>query len=566
MGIGGAALALTGCGDDDDDSGSDPTAAPGATQAPAATQPKVGGTLRYPLAGLLSGDPPSLDPNEGPTYLWQYPAALHYSRLLRGASGPDILESDYTKLEGDLAAALPEQPDDLTYVFTLKPNITFHDKPPMNGRIATAGDYAETYKAFLSLSKNASRYSGVIASLEASDDRTITVKLKAPFAPFMTTHAAADAGPWFIPVETINSNLVKSDAVGTGPWVFRQWNTGVGMRWDRHAKFHDGPTPYFERVEAAMVKDPQRILSALQAGELDLSPQLSASQYPDIKSRLDPAGQLNVTQGGGGNGFIFNFDVKPWNDKRVRQALSMALDRDGYLKVQDPTGEGDWSSFMGPAMRPYYMSPKNDAAEFGPNAKYFQKNITEAKALLTAAGYPDGLSFKIISNVDRYGAVLQQAWELVSSTISEAGFNAENVYQEYSAYIQSTYVGNLPEDSVGLGPLIGTVLDPDDMFFTSYSSTSNRHQWGGTPIPEMADLDSRFVKQRTILDLDERIEAVKEIQRVMADSMLTVMLHSVPGVNYVQPWVKNSYWKSSNATPAETYAKAYFTDERIAKG
>jgi len=464
-----------------------------------------------------------------------------------------------------MAAALPEQPDDLTYVFTLKDNITFHDKPPMNGRLAVAGDYAQTYEAFLSLHKNASRYSGVIESLEATDDHTITVTLKAPFAPYLTTHAAADAGPWFIPVETINSGLVKEDAVGTGPWVFRSWDRGVALRWDRHEKFYDGPAPYFEKVEASMIKDPARIIAALQSGDLDLSPQLSAAQFNDINEKLE-YGQTIFSMPGGAQGFMFNFDNKPWQDKRVRQALSMALDRDGFLSAQDPTGEGDWSSFIGPALSPYYMSPKNDAGEFGPNAKYFQKNITEAKALLSAAGYPDGLSFKMISNVDRYGAVLQQAWELVASTIPEAGFNVEQVYQEYGAYIGTTYVGDLPENSVGLGPLIGTVLDPDDMFFTSYSSTSARNQWGGTPIEEMPEIDAMFDKQRTLLDLDERVEYIKEIQRVMADSFLTVTLHAVPGLHYVQPWVKNAYWKSSNATPAETYAKAYFTDERIARG
>jgi len=426
--LGAASLGLVGCGDDDDDapSGSTATAPADATQP--SSEPKVGGTLRYPLAGVSSGDPPSLDPNEGPTFLWQYPAALHYSRLLRGLSGPDIRPTEFTKIEGDMAASLPEQPDDPTYIFTLKPNIVFHDKPPMNGRAAVAGDYEETYQAFLSLHRNASRYADVIDSLVATDDTTIQVKLKGPFAPFLITHAAADAGPWFIPVEAINADIVKEDAVGTGPWVFRQWERGVALRWERHPEYYDNPAPYFEKIEATLLRDPQRIMAALQSGDIDLSPSLLSSQFNEINEKLPEGGNLNVTQPGSVSGFFFNFDNEPWQDKRVRQALSMALDRDGYLGVQDPTGEGDWPAFFGPSLAPYFMSPKKHEAEFGPNAEYFKKNIAESKRLLEAAGYPDGFSFKMISNVDRYGAQSQQSWELVQSTIQEAGFRAETVY------------------------------------------------------------------------------------------------------------------------------------------
>jgi peptide/nickel transport system substrate-binding protein len=321
---------------------------------------------------MSSGDPPTLYPFENLTYLAQHPAALHYSRLLRSVSGPDISPVDHTKLEGDIATKLPEQPDDVTYIFTLKPNVRFHDKPPMNGRLATAKDFAATWEVFRQKSQNAAAFNTVIDKIEAVDDKTLKATLKEPYAPFLTTHASTPEGVWFIPVETIESGQVQKDPVGTGPWIFRQWETGVAMRWDRHPQYHDSPLPYFARVEASMNNDPQRIIAGLQAGSLDWS-NLSGTVYEEAKKKLDPKGKDLYLPTGVLGAFYFNFDNKPWGDKRVRQALSHALDRDGYLKVQDQTGKGDWHSFISPALAPFYMSPKNDAQEFGPNAKYFKE-------------------------------------------------------------------------------------------------------------------------------------------------------------------------------------------------
>ena len=222
LAMGGSAAFLAACGGGDDKKTStSATTAPatgGGTQAAGGAAPagqgKVGGTVRYPLEGFSSGDPPTLFPFENLTYLAQHPAALHYSRLLRSVSGPDISPVDHTKLEGDIVAKLPEQPDDITYVFTLKPNVKFHDKPPMNGRAATAQDFVKTWEAFKAKSQNAAKFNNVIDRVEAPDDKTIKFTLKEAFAPFLVTHASSPEGIWFIPVETILTSAGGAKARG----------------------------------------------------------------------------------------------------------------------------------------------------------------------------------------------------------------------------------------------------------------------------------------------------------------------------------------------------------------
>src|SRR5687767_12283447 len=108
LAVSGAAALTAACGGSKD--GAKETKAPAeATSAPAAAgaasgqpQGKVGGTVRYPLVGVASGEPPTLFPYENLTYLAQHPGALHYSRLLRSVAAKDVAISDHTRLEGDI--------------------------------------------------------------------------------------------------------------------------------------------------------------------------------------------------------------------------------------------------------------------------------------------------------------------------------------------------------------------------------------------------------------------------------------------------------------------------------
>lgn len=575
-GTGAVGLAIVGCGDDDDDGGgttpeATPTTGGGGAESPTSeatpaggAEGTVGGTVRYPLEGFSSGDPPTLFPFENLTYLAQHPASLHYSRLITEVAGPDVASSDFTALEGD-AADVWEQEDDTTFTFHIRDGLKWHDVDPMNGRAATAEDFQATYEAFATLSQNAAAFQAVIDSVEATDSQNLTIKLKEPFAPFLTTHASTPEGVWFIPVEIINNQQVQSQPVGTGPWIFREWQTGVAMRWDRNPDYFDSPRPYFEKVEASLQRDPQRILAALQAGEFDLSG-LSGAVYEEAQGKVDADGMNVFAPTGVLGSYIFNFDVDGgiWRDKRLRQALSHAFSRDDLLEVLDQTRQGTWQSTLSPALAPYFLDPA-DESTFGPNAKYYQKDIAEAKKLLEAVTGSDTLQFTVTSNVDRYGEVARQAWELLASLIKEAGFETEVVFQEYGSYIQSTYLGKT-EKGIGLGPLIGSPRDPNDIYARLFESSSPRHNWSGTPIDEMDDIDADIAKQRTIFDVEERVAFIQDMQRKMAESHLIVPYHGAAGYGYIQPWVKNYNDKIGYAVHRTSIAKAWFTDDRIAQG
>lgn len=561
-GAGLAGLALVGCGDDDDDNGgaAEPTKPAGSATA-AAPAVQRGGTAKFPLSGVSSGNPPTLYPFENLTYLAQTPAAFHYSRLLRGVANEKVAVEDKTVLEGDLASKW-EQVDPTHFTFTLKPNLKWQNKNPMNGRAVTASDFVKSYDAFSKVSQNGAKFAGIVDKVEAPDDKTVKFTLKQPFGPFLSSIVASAEGPWLIPVETIDSGQAKEDPVGSGPYIFRNFATGVSIKWDRNPDYYDAPLPNFDKIEAGLTNDAQRIVAALQTGDLDLSG-LNGVIYKESRSKLDPKGQDIFVQNLVEGGMYFNFDNKPFQDKRVRQALSMILDRTGMLKVQDGTGKGAYMAHQPPGMAPYYLNP--ESSEFGPNAKYFKRDLTAAKALLSAAG-AEGLSFKLIGNVDRYGPEAQQAWELITASLKEAGLKPELVFQEYATYIQTIFLGKMPEGTCAVGPFIGAPNDPDDVFATLYWSKSVRHNWGGTPIPEQAQIDADIEKQRTILDNKERIIFIQEMQRKMAESMLTIPYHASAGYIYVAPWVQNFFYKAGYSYVPDGLMKAGFTSERLKKG
>jgi peptide/nickel transport system substrate-binding protein len=368
-----------------------------------------------------------------------------------------------------------------------------------------------------------------------------------------------------IPAETISNDQVKSDPVGTGPWVFDSYETGVAMRWNKHAKFYDIDShPHYDAVEASLLRDPQRLIQALQAGEFDFCG-LSGTVYNDAHDKLDPGGKELFELPGSLGGFYFNYDNTPWRDKRARQALSLAMDRPNLLKALDQTGKGDAHSHIAASLAPYWMSPLN-STEWGDAAKWWKHDPAESKKLLNAATGSDTIQIKVIANVDRYGAAAQQSWELLQSTLTPLGFEIELEFMEYGAYIQSIFIGQIPEGAIGLGPLIGSPRDPDNNFFSNFHTAAPRHNWGGAPIDEQADLDAKFEESRTILDLEERIEFIKDIQREMAEIMNIVPYTATSGYGYVQPWVQGYYHKTGYAVHVEAIAKSWFTEERISKG
>ncbi len=568
-GVGVAALGAVGAG------ASSSKIGPSVARASHGGDIRRGGEAVAPFVGPYSGNPPTLDPYEIPTYRAWIPSGYHYSRLIRPVSaGPGVSPTNNAEFEADLAS-LPETPDSTTYIFRLNPNARWHDVEPLNGRPVTASDIEQSHYRFQQEAQAASGWNQRISSLTTAG-QTVRIQTHRPYAPLLTL-VASGQHLWIVPPEIVYDGTVARRPVGSGAWIFESYEPDVALRWRRNPDWHGAGSnaePYLDRVTATMDRDPQAIISGLAEGSLDFS-QLSPAMYAQAREAV-PDAQYSFTSNSALGGFFFNFSIPPWNDVRVRQALSLALDRDAILETTDPTGQGGWQSAIA-QLEPWFLDPQ-DLESFGrshhgePSGTLFHRDLAQARQLLDAAGYPNGIRATLHGTAD-YGATFTNFVEACTLSAAEAGFTFEFFFKEYSAYIASIFRGNFPDDWDGesshlaIGPLYGGAQDPDDILAAVYDRSSGRHNWGASgrwqpgaqshldtggyadawSHPQAArvggpeadeTLHIMIRQQREILELDERREYINDMQRYLATQMYIVPYVSAPGGIYsFNPWV-----------------------------
>ncbi|MDH3604234.1 MAG: ABC transporter substrate-binding protein, partial [Candidatus Tectomicrobia bacterium] len=207
----------------------------------------------------------------------------------------------------------------------------------------------------------------------------------------------------------------------------------------------------------------------------------------------------------------------PFDDERVRKALSLAIDRYDMAKVLDPlTG----LSIVGGVLHPDspFALPMEELQTYPGFGKDHDANIAEAKRLLTEAGYPDGFK-TVLSNraiklpyID-FGIYLVSAWKKI-------GVEAEHELQESAAWSKSNRSHNFP---VRVDPMGSPSKDPDAMMQTFITGGDPNDGWISDP-----EVDKLFEQQKVELDEAKRIELVQEAQRRILGKML---------------WMPGLWWK-----------------------
>jgi peptide/nickel transport system substrate-binding protein len=500
--------------------------AAGAAMTPSivcAQTPKRGGTL-----ALRTWDPPHWDHMLTISYKTHIPLTFTHSRLLKHKAGPGVVPGTFP-IEGDLAESW-SQTNETTYVFKLRQGVRWHNKPPVNGRELTADDVAYTVDRFLNVKGNANSYMlKSLAKVEAVDKHTVRFTLKEPFAWFLD----ALANPMALGIvakEAVEKfgDLKKAEAViGTGPYMLDSHRPNQSITLVRHPNYFLPGLPHIDRVEMTVDEDNASRMAAFIAGKYDLGwefpgqinrtdwvqiKETLAQKRPNLRTAEFPANVMSHIS--------MRTDQKPFSDVRVRQAMSLAIDRQGIL---DATAEG-----VGvvnppvPAALKDWTIPIN---QLGEGAKYYQYDPAGAKRLLAEAGYPNGFPASICFTT--YGStVLVDAAQLVLKHLKDVGIDAKLDTKEYGAYISTCFYGNFP--SMTFGPQT-PFLEPDNFLFGQYYPGETKNQSHSND-PVVADM---LVRQRRTFDVAKRREVIWDIQRHLAKQQYYTQLAS--GV-YVAVW------------------------------
>ncbi len=516
-GAGLATAALVGCGDDDDDDGggeSTATTAPG--QSPAAQQPKKGGKLTL----HMGGSPRSLDPHFD---------TFPYNTAVTTNTNNGILQftSDLSKVETDVAASLPEQVDATTYTIKLRQGVKYHNVAPVNGREMTSEDvkYSLTRQMTDEAGKfqHAYFFKGNIDKIETPDPYTVTIKTARPFAPLISYLAS----PWTL---VICREVVEADgdltkrAIGTGPFIFKEWQKDVRIDMVRNPNYWKPELPYVDEFSLLIAIDPDtsatlfidKQVQGLVTGKAQLDRVKEArkdAQYQSRPSqfwrqmRMPPTTQAQPYP-------------KPFDNIKVREAVVRAVNK---KQVLDLVYSGDGVLTNGPIL-PIYANwtLKEELAGY---------DLKKAKDLMSAAGQ-SSFSGEMIwatgsPQSDQIGEVLKEQMKEIGVTLDLKPMELAAYYNQTYSY-KYTFSHHVPLNNP----------DPDENLSSYFGRNSTFYKHYNPAIFDIID------KQAGELDTPKRQALVQEAQKMIVQDFPMAFMFTTNNHMFTDPKVKGWFYST----------------------
>lgn len=526
----GAAFAASGCGDGKRGTQATPSASP----TPAPRSAAHGGTLRaYNFDAMI---PDTMDPHltsGGP--VGNVHSAV-FSRLLRYSDeiGGDIVP--------DLAAAMPEQPDEQTYIFRLRDGVTFHDTPGIREHFTTvAGRALEPADVKYSIERQLNRQSpqthryeragqlAAIERIEVRDGGALVIRTKEPVASLVAALAGRHA--FIVPNEVIDratDEVAGGRALpGTGPFILESFEPGKVVRLRRNDAWYardDGTEgagrPFLDGYEAYF--SPQE--DAFQAWAF-------GHRYVDFTEFLDPEslgrerttnlGDIAIHErvAGGVLATRLLLDRAPFRDDRVRRALHLAIDRRGLADLLYPPLDGKPSSRpsgpVAPAFTRWALSEDDLSRRPGYRSER-AADIAEAKRLWAAALGDAPITELVMFFAGIPRTIPEVAAPAIERQLRDA-FGVNVVLQTDAsgdAVVRAALRRNIEGAAAGVATFTFAFEDggPDlDDWLAPFRSGSA----GNTYRLQDATLDAQIDRQRREFDADERARIGREVQEYL---------------------------------------------------
>jgi peptide/nickel transport system substrate-binding protein len=510
-----------------------PTARAGAQPAAtAAPRPKAGGVLRT----MATAGEPNLEPHTT-GIASGVGASICYSTLLTYKWGPDIKPPSYIPT-GDLAESWT-QPDDLTYVFKLRPGVKWHNIAPVNGRDLVAEDIVYSYERV----REKRSYAGFLAGItrmEAVDRSTLRLTLDKPNADLLNNLAqntllivARER------VEQTGGNLNDPPLIGTGPFLLDAFEPGQRTVVKRNPDYFLRGQPYVDTYEKLQVTgDPSLMINSFRAGATNiLGSGLTLQAAEDIKRTVPSAVVIFVPADRVPTDLILNLGLDLFRDVRVRQAISKAIDRKAIV---DAVWVGRGGYLGGLSLpEPSYGLPD---AELG---RLVGRDVEGARRLLQQAGVSN-LSFEIMVSNVLSGAIVSMA-ELIQANLRDIGITTTLRTVDTAATTAALQSGsfqavaNVASSGAPNGWLYGRHYSAGPTNYAKYSD------------PEM----DRLIDQQAVMarDPEGRKRILQDVQRKIINDAAyipivlfeTPLVHAAEVKDFHPPTILNSqnlFWTS----------------------
>jgi peptide/nickel transport system substrate-binding protein len=471
-----------------------------------ADTPKSGGTLTF----AVTAEAPSTDCHAITTYAAVHMLAPHYSLLLK--VDPD----NYPKLKPDIAESWSVSPDNLTYTFKVRPGVVFHDGGPLTSKDvkATFDRIRNPPDGIVSIRKE---LFADIVSIDTPDLATVIMKIKEPDASFLDTLALPYNCIYSAAKLAEDANFPAKIVMGSGPFVFVEHQNGshwIGKRFD---KYWEKGKPYLDGFRAVFIKS-QAVVTALQGGQIQaefrsISPGERAQLINALKDKITVQEAPWVCK----IDLLFNTESKPFDNPKIRQALSMAIDRWGgsaalsKITILKPVG--------GPLLPGSPLALSNDELSTLPGFGRDPENSrAQAKTLLAEAGAAN-LKFKLVNrNVNHpftpLGVFVIDQWRRI-------GVTAEHTQLDVSQQKGGIAAG---EFQVALDAFCADSDDPKPLLLPYLSKSRSPRNMTRNENPQLDAVYDRF---KSATNPTQRTVLAAELQR-----MVISQANSVPVLWY----------------------------------
>ncbi len=388
-------------------------------------------------------------------------------------------------LIGAVASDYTISQDGLVYTFTLRENVKFH-----NGNAVTAEDVKYSLERVSGLLDGTPLIStlSAIQSVDIVDEKTVQVTVGSANTELIYSFVAS-----IIPAGSGES--AEANPVGTGPFSFVSYKPLEGIVLAKFADYWQEGLPQVDEVNFKIVNSADTALMELQGGTIDLYAYLTDSQAQALKnSHQVIASPSNVVQA-----LFLNNAVAPLDDVRVRQAILYALDKE---QINDFVGGGAGtliSSAMLPTLKENYVD-LNDT--YGTTA-----NVEKAKELLADAGYADGFDLEIAipSNYEFH----MQTGEVVVEQLKAVGINATIQAMEWGTWLDEVYNGRKYTATIS-----GITCDMTPGYLLNRFQTTSKKNFINFANEAY---DALYLKAHETLDLTEKAEYYKQLQKILCD-------------------------------------------------
>jgi peptide/nickel transport system substrate-binding protein len=528
----GAAL-LAACGGSDGDSGGDSQSLV-SKPIDSTSQAKRGGISKW----YFPSEANHFDIHTGQAPL-NVPKNFAYSNLTQNK--PGHLEPSQYDLAGDMAESWEWSGDRLQLTMKVRPGVKWHNKPPVNGRAFDIDDILYSWERYSRTAtdrgtlSNAANPNAPVLSMTAADRQTLVVKLAEPLVYLLSALAASASGRFgLVPKETDNGFDIRRDMIGTGPFVLENYTASVGFTWKRHPEYWDKTFPLVDQVETPILTEYAAALAQLKAGNiyhyLVRPDDLLAVKNDVPQLQIYPVPSTTVTSGD-----ILRFGTlptpanRPFRDERVRQAVAMSYDRDLFIDTFENVSKFEqaglpvdtyWYTAIGNAPG-WWLDPKGK--EFGPNAKYLHYDPSEAKKLLSAAGYANGVDVTstIVAGPER-GADYQKILAVREEFAAQVGFKITTNPVDYTTvYIPRirdgkgefegwAYAGGAASADDAVAYMVQRYYSKGPATFLGFDVKGSGDHSGDPHV------DSEIDKAKGEADTEKRRAIVYELQRYLA--------------------------------------------------